>query len=204
MHRRILAVAAVPMVLLAACGDDDDDAISGSTAVTETAGASPGDGVAAEHDDADVAFAQGMIPHHEQAIEMAQLAAGRAADPRVLDLATRIEAAQGPEIELMQGWLDAWGVATDETMAGMDHGGDVSAMGGMTEEEMTSLESATGAEFDAMFLEMMIRHHEGAVDMAETAIADGQNLEAIALAEAIVAAQEAEIAEMQTILDEAA
>jgi uncharacterized protein (DUF305 family) len=204
MHRRLLALAAVPVVLLAACGGDDDDS-TGAATVTEAPEDAASDAVAADHNDADVAFAQGMIPHHQQAIEMAQLAGTRAEDPRVLDLASRIEAAQGPEIELMQSWLDTWEVASDDTMAGMDHGGgDVSAMGGMTDAEMGSLEAATGAQFDTMFLEMMIRHHEGAVATAETEITDGQNVEAIALAEAIVAAQEAEIAEMQSILDEAA
>ena len=157
----------------------------------------------AEFNDADVAFAQGMIVHHQGAIEMAQLADGRAADPRVLDLASRIEAAQDPEIQAMTGWLEEWGEPTSaeesDSMGGMDHGS-----GGMemSEEDMSALEAASGADFDRMWLQMMIEHHQGAVDMSETEGSDGQNPDAVALAEQIIASQSAEIAEMETILSE--
>ena len=157
----------------------------------------------ADFNEADVAFAQGMIVHHQGALEMAQLAEGRAEDPRVLDLAGRIEAAQDPEIETMTGWLEDWGQPTSadesEGMEGMDMGGE----GGMDMEmDMSGLEAASGAEFDRMWLEMMTEHHRGAVEMSETEIADGQNADAIALAEKIVEDQTAEIEEMETILTE--
>ena len=156
-----------------------------------------------EHNDADVAFVQGMLPHHEGALTMAQLADGRASDPRVLDLADRIEAAQGPEIETMTGWLEEWGEPLpEEDMGGMDHGSGGMDMEGMTEEDMTALDSTSGAEFDRMFLEMMIPHHQGAVDMAETEIADGSNPDAVDMAREIVESQTAEIEEMQTLLTE--
>lgn len=179
-------------VVLAGCsgGDSMDmsDTESGSTA-SETA----------EFNEADVAFAQGMIVHHQGALEMAQLAEGRAEDPRVLDLASRIEAAQDPEIETMTGWLEDWGQPTSSEesgdMGGMDMGDE--DMGGM---DMSGLEAVSGAEFDRMWLEMMTEHHRGAVDMAETEIADGQNADAIALAEEIVESQSAEIEEMETLL----
>ena len=123
-----------------------------------------------------------MIPHHRQAIEMAQLAEGRAADPRVLDLAARIEAAQDPEIEMLSGWLDEW--APTHAWSGMDHGGMGHGTGGMmSEQDMRGLMTATGAEFDRLFLEQMIAHHTGALEMAEHRGPDGQNPEAIALAE---------------------
>ena len=155
------------------------------------------------HNDADVTFVQGMIPHHEGALAMAQLADGRAEDPAVLDLAARIEAAQGPEIETMTGWLEQWGEPLpDEGMGGMDHGSDGMDMEGMSEEDMDALDSASGAEFDRLFLEMMLGHHRGAVEMAETEIADGSNADAVQLARDIAESQTAEIEEMETLLEE--
>ena len=186
-----LVVALAVILGLAACGSDDSgstDDQSDGTSSTE----------ATEHNDADVAFAQGMIPHHEQAVEMAQLAATNSEDERVIELAEGIEAAQGPEIEQMQGWLEEWGESEDD--GGMDHGGSDTGM--MSEEDMAALESATGADFDQMFLEMMTEHHEGAIEMAETELVDGQHAEALEVAEAISSTQQAEIGEMQTLLEE--
>jgi uncharacterized protein (DUF305 family) len=142
-----------------------------------------------------------MIPHHEQAIEMAELAADRAQSTDVKELAADIEAAQGPEIEQMNAWLDQWG--QDTTSSGsMDHGdmGHGATGGMMTEDDMTMLEDADGAQFDRMFLEMMIEHHEGAIDMARTEQANGENADAVALAKQIETDQEAEIAKMKTLL----
>ena len=142
-------------------------------------------------------------------VEMAQLAEGRAEDPRVLDLASRIEAAQQPEIETMTGWLEAWGEPVPEEgdggMGGMDHGSmDMGGMDmeGISEQNMAALEAASGAEFDRMWLEMMIAHHRGAVEMAQTEIAEGSNPDAVALAEEIADSQAAEIEEMETLLAE--
>jgi uncharacterized protein (DUF305 family) len=163
----------------------------GSSETTEDAAAG------ADFNEADVAFAQGMVPHHEQAVEMADLADGRAVSPEVIDLAERIEAAQDPEIEQMQGWLEEWG---REAPDGMDHEG---MSGMMSEDDMTALEEASGQEFDEMFLTMMVEHHEGAIDQAETELDEGRNAEATALAQTIIDAQQAEIEEMQGILDAA-
>ena len=139
-----------------------------------------------------------MIVHHEGAIEMADLAVERAASEEVRSLAEGISAAQGPEIEKMTSWLEAWGEGT-MSMGGMDHGG--MDMDGMNQEEaMAELAGLSGVEFDRRFLELMIAHHEGAVEMAQTELEDGQNTEALALSEQIVADQEAEIAEMQQLL----
>jgi uncharacterized protein (DUF305 family) len=190
-------------LLIAGCSGSASDTATQSSTSSGPASSSPSAG--AEHNDADVAFASGMIPHHESAIAMAQLAADRAADPRVKDLAARIEAAQAPEIETMSGWLADWGAAasssaTESGMGGMDHG-DTSGsdMGGM---DTGALAGMSGVEFDRMFLTMMIEHHQGAVEMAGTEIADGQNPDAIALAESIRDSQNAEIAEMQHLLTE--
>ncbi len=153
------------------------------------------DAPASTANDADAMFAEMMIVHHQQAVEMSDIVLGKeGVDPRVVDLAERIKAAQAPEIEKMQGWLDGWGV---EPSAG-GHGGHGDGM--MTEDDLAALEAASGAEASTLFLEQMIVHHEGAIAMAETQIADGEDADAVALAEDIVAAQGEEIAEMKEIL----
>ena len=193
MRSRATALAimlSLGAVLGAACSSNDDEPTIGTGAETEESIDE------APHNDADVAFAQQMIPHHEQAVEMAALAATNASDQRVKDLATQIEAAQSPEIEEMQGWLESWGEdATAED--GEEHAGMA-----MSDEDMAALEAATGPEFDRMFLEMMIEHHTSAIEMAEIEIADGEFPDAIELAQAIKSAQEAEITEMEALLEE--
>ena len=190
-------------VVLSGCSGAGDSSTAGGGSSSSAAESSTGS--SESFNDADVMFAQMMIVHHRGALDMAQLAEGRAEDPRVLDLAGRIEAAQQPEIETMTGWLEEWGEevpAEGMDMEGMDMGG--MDMGGMemSEEDMAALESASGAEFDRMFLEMMVEHHRSAVEMAETQIADGEYPEAVSLAEEIVQSQSAEIEEMETILSE--
>jgi uncharacterized protein (DUF305 family) len=192
-------------LLLAGCADDSSDAAGHGSTTHSGSSASSSASAEADHNEQDIRFASGMIPHHESALTMAQLAEDRAADPRVKELATRIEAAQAPEIEMMSGWLADWGAAasgsaTDDGMGGMDHGGmDDGDMSGM---DTGALGGMSGPEFDRMFLTMMIEHHEGAVEMAETESADGQNADAVALAESIRDSQTAEIAEMQALLTE--
>ncbi|MCD1268849.1 DUF305 domain-containing protein [Microbacterium sp. MEC084] len=150
---------------------------------------------AATFDDADVAFATGMIAHHQQAVDMSDLLLAKdGVDPEVAALAERIKAAQGPEIETMEQWLAPWG--HDAGHGGMDHGD-----GMMSEDDMAALEEAAGAEASTLFLEQMIVHHEGAIAMSETQLADGENPDALALAERIIADQTAEIAEMRGMLD---
>ncbi|MEU0313908.1 DUF305 domain-containing protein [Nocardioides sp. NPDC006273] len=180
------AILAAALITLASCGGSDD----GDTS--------------AGHNDADVMFAQQMIPHHQQAIEMAELAETRAESQEVKDLAADIEAAQGPEIETMTGWLESWGEdVPDEGMSGMDHG-DMSLedmTGMMSEEDMTALGNASAAEFDQMFLTMMIEHHEGAIEMAQAEQADGEFPDATAMAEDIETAQAEEIQTMRALLE---
>ena len=189
-------------IVLAGCSNDGEGSSTGSSSESSAA-ADTSANDSTVHNDADVTFVQGMLPHHEGALAMAQLADGRASDPRVIDLADRIEAAQGPEIETMTGWLEEWGEPLpEEDMGGMDHGSGGMDMEGMSEEDMTALDSASGAEFDRMFLEMMIPHHQGAVDMAETEIATGSDQDAVDMAREIVESQTAEIEEMQTLLTE--
>jgi uncharacterized protein (DUF305 family) len=182
---------------------------SSSAAATTAVGQQTG------HNAQDVTFAQQMIPHHSQAVDMAKLVPARSTNPKILDLASRIEKAQAPEIQQMQGWLTTWGVTTTSTssmpgmstsmsmpgmtdgaMPGMDHG---SMPGGMTDADMKQLAGAKGAQFDSMWLSMMIMHHQGAIDMAKTEITQGSNAEAKSLAQKIIDGQQAEITEMQAL-----
>ncbi len=181
----VLTTIVAASLFAAACGSSETTEPSASD-VTLAAGA--------VSNDADVSFAQGMIPHHSQAVEMATMALKNSSNPAILDLATRIQGAQDPEIDQMRGWLDNWGQEEMATaMEGMDH----SAEGMMSDADLTALDATTGAEFDAMFVDMMILHHQGAIAMAKTVMNDGTDPQVRALAEAIISAQEGEIAEMQ-------
>jgi len=162
-------------------------------------------GEAKDHNAQDVSFARDMIAHHEQAVEMSTMAATQAASPRVKDLATRIQAAQDPEIVTMKGWLSAWGEsegASSGGSGGMDHGGggNMASTGMMSDAEMTEMRAATGPAFDRMFLTMMTEHHQGAVSMARTELDRGRFAPAKQLARTIIGAQEKEITEMQALL----
>ncbi|MDA3649461.1 DUF305 domain-containing protein [Saccharopolyspora indica] len=182
------AASAVAAIALAGCG-------TGTTPAPEA----PASQEQAASNAADVTFAQGMIPHHEQAIEMSRLAPERAESQQVKDLAKQIEAAQGPEIATLNGWLGEWGAGPGADHSSMGHGD----MGGMmTGDEMTQLEQSKGAEFDRMFLELMIKHHEGAVTMARTELSDGQFPAAKQMAQQIIDAQQAEIDTMRALLSQ--
>lgn len=203
LRTRLAAVAGgIALTLsLAACGNGEtapEEPAAGTAAEETTDSTSPTEAEDV-HNDADTMFAQMMIVHHEGAIEMADLAEGRTDNPDILDLAQRIKQAQGPEIDQLNGWLDAWGVNND--MPGMDHGDMGHEMPGMGAEDMKKLEQANGAEFDRLFLELMIEHHQGAVDMSETVLDEGSNPEVKELAQQIIDAQEAEINEMRSLLE---
>lgn len=189
--KRLVGVLMVVIAALTACGSDDNGGV-----IEQEQGSST-----ASHNAADVAFAQMMIPHHQQAIEMAELAAERAESSEVEALATQIGEAQGPEIEAMTGWLEDW---NEPVEGGMDMGG-MEGMGGMqgmmSEEQMSSLASASGAAFDEQFLTQMREHHVGAVMMAEEELEMGEFPEAQELAQTIIDTQEAEIAEMDRLLE---
>jgi len=153
---------------------------------------------AAQFNDADVMFVQGMLPHHQQAVEMSDMLlkkSGVSADTTAL--AKQIKAAQGPEITTMQGWLKAWGKSADGGMGGMDH--DMG--GGMaTEAEMTKFEQASGKAGEKMFLEMMTKHHQGAIAMAQMEVKNGSNPDAITMAKDIATSQETELNTMRVLL----
>ncbi|MEF9523499.1 MULTISPECIES: DUF305 domain-containing protein [Streptomyces] len=211
----VVAAAGAAALVLAACGGSGGDGGSaghGGHAATAPSSAPSSASASAsasqgQHNAADVAFAKGMIPHHRQAVEMADLAPGRARSAEVKKLAADIKKAQDPEIRTLSGWLTSWGEDVPAEGA-MDHSThDMSGMGGMggmggimTAEEMTGLENASGKAFDTAFTELMIKHHEGAVEMARTEQADGAHGPARKMAGEIIDSQSAEIEQMNALL----
>jgi uncharacterized protein (DUF305 family) len=190
--------------------DGHTDHEGGSESSESSASAQP-----AGFNDEDVAFATNMIPHHQQAVEMAALVPDRSTNPAVIKLATDISAAQGPEIETMKVFLVQWKEGSDtnpETPVTPEnpdspdshggHGGmDAMAMQGMIDAAaIAKLASLKGAEFDQLWLQSMISHHEGAIEMANAEIAGGTNVDAKKLAQQIVAAQQGEISQMKQML----
>jgi uncharacterized protein (DUF305 family) len=160
--------------------------------------------------DVDVAFAQQMIVHHQQAIAMAKMAQSHAQDPNVKRLAAEIEAAQGPEIQTMTGWLQAWGTPMPSVTPGMtpsmhgmvpSSGGMMRSMPGMMPQpDMSMMMDRHGVEFDRMFLQEMITHHQGAVDLAKIEQSSGVNPDAKQLAKSIESSQTAQITQMRQML----
>lgn len=137
----------------------------------------------------DIMFAEMMIPHHQQAIEMSDLALQNSKDSEVHKVAQQIKDAQAPEIEEMK----SWGASSDAHLGHM--------MDGMlSDDEMADLRMASGPEFDRLFLEGMIKHHEGAIDMAEMVI-DSKKADVAALAKSIIEAQRTEISAMKELLN---
>lgn len=210
-HLSLSALSLAALITLAGCGTESET----TTAPTSSAAAGTGGSAAAtdsptdtaasaEHNDADVTFAQMMIPHHRQAVEMSEIMVSKDnISSEVTDLATRIKEAQAPEIETMTGWLEAWdepeepeGGAESHSMS--DMGSDSGGM--MSDDQMAEFEAAEGAAASRMFLDSMTAHHEAAVDMAQQEIDNGQYPEAIELAETIVETQRAEIQEMEELL----
>ncbi|MER7131812.1 DUF305 domain-containing protein [Streptosporangium saharense] len=176
----------IPAVVLAAAG-----LLSTACGSTDRTASVTASAPVADHNDRDVMFAQMMIPHHRQAVEMAKLAEDRAAEGQVKDLARKIEAAQEPEIQTMSGWLTAWGAR-----ASGEHG----MPGMMSGQDMEELRGLSGAAFDRAFLTLMIQHHEGAVAMARQEQAGGAHEPARRMAADIVSGQSEEITTMRRLL----
>ena len=206
-HARALrAIAIATTLTLAACGSDGSvdtaasDPSSPTVATSSDAATSAGD-----HNEADVMFAQSMIPHHAQAVEMSDIVLAKdGVDERVLAIAQQVKDAQGPEITQMQGWLEGWGAEMPDMSGGMmgeDGGMDHSTNGMMSMQDMQSLQDADGAQASRLFLEQMTAHHQGAIMMAQAEVENGQAADAVALAEMIVSTQQDEIAEMTGILE---
>ncbi|MEU8142197.1 DUF305 domain-containing protein [Nonomuraea sp. NPDC052129] len=194
-----IGIAAGALALLTACGggsEHDMSTMSSSAPAASQASSAPTatESSSAAFNDADVMFAQMMIPHHQQAVEMAEMAETRASDKEVKELAAKIKAAQDPEIQTMQGWLKTWGKPAPS--GGMGH----NMPGIMSEADMKKLEAAKGAAFDKQFVQLMTAHHNGAIEMARTEQSQGSNPEAKALAKTIETAQQTEVEQMQGLL----
>ena len=202
-RRRVREVAAASVALalalaLAGCGDDPADQVERVQTASD----------GSEFNQADVEFLTQMIPHHAQAVEMVVMAQGRDLSAPVVSLMEDIRTAQVPEVEMMADWLTAWDQPVPETSldhANAEHGGmdDMSGMAGMegmmSNAEMDALDAASDADFEPLWLSMMLEHHAGAITMARAELDDGHNSDAIALADDIVAAQTEEIALMETL-----
>ena len=159
-----------------------------------------GNSEAIDHNDHDISFAKEMIPHHAQAVTMSKLASTRASSSEVKQLATQIERAQQPEIDTMNNWLSAWGEPGVDPAAPSEHAGHGDVAGMLSANELTALEGASGAAFDQLFLEGMIKHHQGAIDMAKSEQENGEYPAAKTLAGSIVTSQQAEIESMKALL----
>lgn len=189
----LIAAAAAAALVLTGCSSTDSASTSGTTtSATQSQ---------ARFNDADIAFLNGMYPHHAQAVEMADMVAGRTDTAKVVALAAAIEAAQQPEMDRMTDWLQQWGQPVPAPdMSGMDHGSMGHGDGMMSADRMAALTALSGTEFDRQWLTMMIEHHEGAIEMAKTELADGENPDAKQMATDIVSVQQREIADMQAAL----
>ena len=148
-----------------------------------------------QHNQADVVFLQNMVLHYNRAVMMSQVARNQANSSQVKDLAARIEAEQSPQIHQMSALLTEWGVPAPATTGGIATTG---ATGGVGHGQMPGMIS--GAGFDRMFLEMMIVDHQGAVDISQIELAQASNPVTRNLAQQITSVQQAEISEMQTLL----
>ncbi|MCV7073290.1 DUF305 domain-containing protein [Mycolicibacterium rufum] len=220
------------MATIGACSNSATEQSSSSTSTASAAPAQSSSAApAAPHNQADMMFARMMIPHHQQAVEMSDMIlAKQGIDPRVVDLANQIKAAQGPEIAQMEGWLQQWGMqmsgtpgmpgtsgspgappsdhggmhGSDTAMPGMDDMpgmGDMAGMEGMmSPADMQALQNAQGVEASKLFLTQMIEHHRGAITMAQNEIKNGQSPDAVALAKSIATSQQKEIDTMNQIL----
>ncbi|WP_030528808.1 DUF305 domain-containing protein [Phycicoccus jejuensis] len=197
--RALTAAGAVLALALAGCSGDHD-ATAGSPmhqgSMHPTSGTTSMADPSADHDQADVMFSMMMVPHHEQALEMAELVPSRSDDPALRDLAQRIEQEQQPEIDRMRGWLYSWGAGSASGMGSMGH----SMTGMMSESDMAELASLKGAAFDRRWLTMMVEHHEGAIEMAQDVLRSGRHTGTRDLAGAVIETQQREIDEMTAML----
>jgi uncharacterized protein (DUF305 family) len=190
---RIVAVTAAlaTAVVVSSCSKTEDHSQHPTATSTSSA-------TVAVHNADDVMFAQMMIPHHQQAVELAALAPEHSTNQALLTLAATISAEQQPEINAMKALLLQWDV--DPNAMG-DHGGHGAGMQGMVDDAtMGKLRSLNGPEFDTLWLQAMIGHHQGAIEMAKTEVAKGQSVDMIAMAKTMVTAQQAEINQMKQML----
>ena len=178
-------------------------ALAACSTATKEEHAGPATSAAAQqggaHNEDDLQFAQMMIPHHQQAVELSALVPDRSTDPALIKLAAAISAAQQPEIDTMKGLLKGWGVNPDEMSHESGHAG-LAVSGMVNDETMLKLETLKGADFDKLWLQSMVGHHEGAIAMAKVEASAGKNAELMTMARNIITSQQAEIDQMKQML----
>lgn len=209
-----VAAAAAAVLMLSACGGNNTGSggvnsgasngrgsMMSTTGSGATASSPAGSSATGAHNNAEVAFGTDMIPHHGQAVVMADLAIAHGTDARLKELATKIKAAQGPEIKTMSGWMTSWGMSIP-AMGNAQGMGSVGAgnYGMMTNAQMGTLGNARGVAFDRLWLQTMIKNHQGAVAMSRIELAQGSNPDTKKLAQAVIDAQSAEITQMNSML----
>ena len=205
-RRRIRTASGVGLAaaaLIAVAGCSPDETASDATSANTSASVATQAPASATHNEADVEFTSTMIGHHDQAVEMAELVEGRTDNAELIALASTIEKAQDAEIEQMEDRLESWGVSIDGLDDGhenMGHGGHSAMPGMLSPDQMTALRDARGPEFDRLWLEGMIRHHEGAIAMADAVLADGVDPATKTLALEVKRTQQAEIDQMKGML----
>ena len=210
-RRAALVAASVTAALtLAACGASSTSPTGAAPGgASSAAGAALGAPAKGPHNSADITFATDMIPHHTQAVMMADMALGTSKNAQILTLARAIKGGQDPEINTMKGWLRGWAAPAaggGHDMSSMPSGSMPSAAphassmtGMMSDQQMQGLAGATGVAFDRLWVTMMTEHHTGAIAMARTELAAGQNPEAKTLAEQIITAQTTELTTMAAL-----
>ena len=196
--KRASVLLAIPVALtlaLAGCGMAggpglNQDEMPGTASPTAETGG--------EFNDADATFVTTLIPHHEQAVEMSEeILAKDDIDDQVVALAEQIKDAYESDVELMEGWLEDWGI--DDDAAEVD---DDEADGMMSEDDLEALEAAEGSEAERLYLEGMIEHHEAAIELAEDELGEGINPDVLELAQATIDTQTAELAKMKDLVAE--
>jgi uncharacterized protein (DUF305 family) len=195
MWPKVCWVAAAVVIVLASCSGPATPERTGPTGPSATH-----DSRSAEHNAADVAFAEGMIPHHRQAVDMTAMVPSRSTNPDLLVMATHISSDQQAEILTMKGLLAQWGVpdAPSHENPGNHMGMHIAGMvDGAT---LNKIQSLSGPSFDELWMTSMISHHQGAIAMAQNEIDRGRSPDAIKLAKMIISAQQREIAQMNHLL----
>lgn len=202
---RALAIATLTALAIAAalgltgCGSNDTSGESpSSSSSSQMASPNPSESAAAQFNDADVMFVQMMIPHHQQAVALSDTVLKKSGiSAETTALAADIKAAQQPEITTMEGWLKTWGQDMGD-MGGMNHGGPDDGMA--TDDELKNFDQVDGAAAEKMYLELMTRHHQGAITMAQAETSTGASPDAVALANGIATSQQEEITTMKELL----
>lgn len=192
-----VSAAVAAALTLSACGTADSNdmntGMSGSNATKSTDAAAP--------DNAEVAFATDMIPHHAQAASMAEMATTQAASAQVKQLATKIKAEQESQLKTMSDHMTGRGMPVPSMGSGHDMGSKDEGMNGMmTSTQMGALGKARGAQFDRMWLQMMVKHHQGAISLSRTELSEGSSPGNKKLAQSIIDAQTVEIAQMNSMM----